>query len=96
MNSSISWALAASLLTVGTGTARHAAAAGQEPPRAVAEAVTFGQMDPGAEGLSVMCAARPEESDAFLAAVARARAIEDDDAAKAALDALEPGVRRRA
>jgi hypothetical protein len=43
-----------------------------------------------------MCAALPEESDAFLADVARARAIEDDDAAKEALDALEPDARRRA
>jgi hypothetical protein len=51
---------------------------------------------PEAETLAAQCAVESTEADPFLAAVMRARAIENEDAAKAALAELEPEARRMA
>jgi hypothetical protein len=77
----------AALLPARVGWADEAAA--QAPPQAVADL-----LPPPAE-LAALCAAEPQ-ADEFLAAVERARALADEDDARAALDALEPEARRMA
>jgi uncharacterized protein (DUF2267 family) len=68
-------------LLVGISASRPAPATSQEPVEA---------------GPALMCAAGPLESDSFLAEVAQARDLENEDSAKAALAALEPEARRMA
>ena len=69
-------------------------AAGQQAaPRAAAQ-VGLGE-PAGGERLSAVCAARVE-SDPFLVEVSRARDLDEPEASRAALQALEPEARRRA
>ena len=80
-------------LLVGVPAGQPGIAAAQEPPAAVAEAVTIDQEQPGPGALPGICAARSDDGDTFLAEVALARELESPEAAKAALDALEPDAR---
>jgi hypothetical protein len=62
----------------------------------VAEEVTIDRAHLESGALSGRCVARSDDGDAFLGAVSRARALESEEAAKAALDALEPDARSMA
>src|SRR5688500_6068056 len=64
------------------------AAAGQVPP--------IHRDHADSEAFSTSCAVQAEESDPFLAEINRARALESEEAVKAALAALEPEARRLA
>lgn len=93
MRSSMRSSLAAWLLL---GIAAGRPVAGQEPAQAAADQVSIPPDPSGSLGPTLVCAARSEDGDAFLAEVSRARALEGSEAVEAALDALEPDARRMA
>jgi hypothetical protein len=83
------WVVAASAGLAGTLTAQEATPQ-QTPPQEITPPVATPRSEP-----LLACAAAPAE-DPFLAEVSRARDLEDSEAAKAALAALEPEARRTA
>jgi hypothetical protein len=79
-------------LLVGIAAARPTA--GQEPSPGADEQTAVRPPEPARPALS--CAAGPGDGDPFLAEVVRARELDSPDAAKAALEALEPEAQRMA
>jgi hypothetical protein len=76
---------------VAVAAAQPAVVEGQEARQGEGEIGTF-----GSAGLAIRCAATPGAGDPFLAEVERMHDLEDEAAARAALDALEPEARRMA
>ena len=83
-------------LLIGTVAGQPSPGAGQQAPAEAPQNAAHQQDRLTSGELSLSCASRSKPSDPFLAEVALARDLESPEAAKAALDALEPEARRMA